>query len=543
MVDFIESQHYRQILDALSREYIISKTDPKGIITYVNDLFCEISGYTREELIGKPHNKVRHPDMPRETFKDLWNTIKTEKRPWTGFIKNKRKDGSYYWVSSTIFPIFSADDPAEIEGFLSLRKEITHIMDDYETNEINSKLFSIKEYASKNHDKGLKEILNFALDEVLKFKWLEVLKKGGIMLWDEETQRLKMFVHRGVGESLLKMCDRVELNRCLCGKAAALKELVFKSHVDDDHENRPAGITPHGHYNVPLMFHNQLLGVMFLYVQDGYTKREIEAEFFRHLGNVLGSIIYRYKLEDDLKQTNLNNFLFLQHLKRFSSRDTYSFSKNLILQSGDEVDLSKKQFYTERYLNLLILDIVNFTGFSENRSPLEVRNAVSDLFSQFVNAIHEHRGDIDKFVGDSIFSYFEHPEDALKAAVQIIEICNDPVRNPQGFKIRTGIHSGNVIHAEVGNEIRSDYTLMGDTVNTTQRIQQASKENQILVSETFLNQLTPEEMAEYAISKRHLLKSKNKQNLIPVYWIHSRKHTGNGKAPSEIVYSRPHAVS
>ena len=83
---------------------LISKTDTKGIITYANDAFVEISGYTREELIGKSHNIVRHPDMPPQAFKWLWDTLKSE-RPWRGIVKNRCKNGDHYWVKANIAPI------------------------------------------------------------------------------------------------------------------------------------------------------------------------------------------------------------------------------------------------------------------------------------------------------------------------------------------------------------------------------------------------------------------------------------------------------
>lgn len=301
MVEFINDAQFRQILEQIEKEFLISKTNPKGIITYFNDKFSKISGYTIDELIGKPHNIVRHPDMPKEVFKDLWHTIKTEKKTWNGFVKNKRKDGTHYWVLATIIPIFDEEDPERIVEYISIRKEITEIMDHYEENIIFSKLYKILEIYQNNTEKPLQVILQMILDEVLKFEWLEVQNQGGVFLWNEESQQLEMFVYKGVSDSLLKMCNRVDLNQCLCGKAAALKQLVFKSHVDDDHNNRPAGIKPHGHYNVPLMFNNELQGVLFLYVEDGYKKREIEERFFNSLSFVLGSIIYRYRLEENLK--------------------------------------------------------------------------------------------------------------------------------------------------------------------------------------------------------------------------------------------------
>ncbi len=106
-----------------TKSFLVSETDAKGIITFANDDFCHYSGYTLEELIGKPHSMVRHSDMPRAAFKDLWKTIKSGKR-WKGFVKNSSKDGSYYWVYATVFPFKSCDGT---EGFISCRRKISDI--------------------------------------------------------------------------------------------------------------------------------------------------------------------------------------------------------------------------------------------------------------------------------------------------------------------------------------------------------------------------------------------------------------------------------
>lgn len=82
---------------------IISHTDAKGQIVYVNDEFVEYAGFTREELIGKPHNIIRHPDMPAEAFRDMWQTLKSG-RAWQGMVKNRRKNGDHYWVKATATP-------------------------------------------------------------------------------------------------------------------------------------------------------------------------------------------------------------------------------------------------------------------------------------------------------------------------------------------------------------------------------------------------------------------------------------------------------
>jgi aerotaxis receptor len=96
---------------------ILSTTDTKGRITFVNPAFIEVSGYAEEELIGKAHNIVRHPDMPPEAFEDLWKTLKTG-LPWTGLVKNRRKNGDYYWVLGNATPI---KDNGNVIGYLSVR--------------------------------------------------------------------------------------------------------------------------------------------------------------------------------------------------------------------------------------------------------------------------------------------------------------------------------------------------------------------------------------------------------------------------------------
>ena len=84
-------------------DIIVTETDAKGIITFANEDFCKIAGYKKEELLGSPHNMVRHSDMPKAAFKDLWQTVQSGKI-WKGIVKNKTKDGGFYWVNATAYP-------------------------------------------------------------------------------------------------------------------------------------------------------------------------------------------------------------------------------------------------------------------------------------------------------------------------------------------------------------------------------------------------------------------------------------------------------
>ncbi len=115
----------KQLEEAINLTTLVSKTNTKGVITYANDSFVEISGYSKEELIGKNHNIIRHPDMPKEIFAELWEKIKN-KQIFRGIIKNRKKDGSAYYVDSMVMPLL--DINGNIEEYIGIRHNITDIM-------------------------------------------------------------------------------------------------------------------------------------------------------------------------------------------------------------------------------------------------------------------------------------------------------------------------------------------------------------------------------------------------------------------------------
>ncbi|MDO8252555.1 MAG: methyl-accepting chemotaxis protein [Rhodoferax sp.] len=104
-----------------SGQTVVSTTDLKGRITHCNEVFIELSGFSKEELLGQPHNLVRHPDVPAEAFRDLWDTL-VQGMPWTGVVKNRRKDGDHYWVVANVTPVM---DGEQTVAYLSVRTEPT----------------------------------------------------------------------------------------------------------------------------------------------------------------------------------------------------------------------------------------------------------------------------------------------------------------------------------------------------------------------------------------------------------------------------------
>jgi len=99
--------------------FIVTETDSNGKILFANEEFCRVAEYEKEELIGQHHNLVRHPDMPKSAFQELWETVRVGK-VWSGYVKNKTKNGNYYWVFATVYP-FTNDNGEQC--FISCRRK------------------------------------------------------------------------------------------------------------------------------------------------------------------------------------------------------------------------------------------------------------------------------------------------------------------------------------------------------------------------------------------------------------------------------------
>ena len=125
---------------------LVSTTDLRGVITYANTEFCTVAGYSIQELVGKNHNIVRHPDMPKAAFKEMWETLK-HGHSWRGMVKNRCKDGRYYWVDAFVTPIF---EHGQLVGYQSVRTKPSQALKNkaqslYNALNANKSLFSIRE--------------------------------------------------------------------------------------------------------------------------------------------------------------------------------------------------------------------------------------------------------------------------------------------------------------------------------------------------------------------------------------------------------------
>ncbi|WP_456431497.1 PAS domain-containing sensor histidine kinase [Nitratifractor sp.] len=180
----------QQYVEAIESSNIVSRTDINGIITFVNDEFCKISGYSREELIGKNHNIVRHPDVSAETFRCLWETI-LAKKTYKATVKNRAKDGSTFYVNTTVIPIL--DERGEIEEFVAIRYDVTREMElrmelekkERELEQLNRGL----EERVREQTRQLQE-LNRNLEERVRREIAKNEEKQQMLLWQSRFASL-----------------------------------------------------------------------------------------------------------------------------------------------------------------------------------------------------------------------------------------------------------------------------------------------------------------------------------------------------------------
>lgn len=165
------SAFLEQYSSAIDESAIVSKTDKDGVITYVNEEFCKTSGYKEHELVGRAHNIIKHPDMQKSLFADLWHTIKILKKPWCGEIKNLKKDGTFYWVKAYIKPILDKD--GEILEYIGIRTDITEIVEQKSIFEKEAKTDALTKHGNRyklNGDISDKNALSLALFNIDGFR-------------------------------------------------------------------------------------------------------------------------------------------------------------------------------------------------------------------------------------------------------------------------------------------------------------------------------------------------------------------------------------
>ncbi|MBF0621896.1 MAG: PAS domain S-box protein [Magnetococcales bacterium] len=317
-------------------------TDTNGAIQYVNPRFCEVTGYTAEEAMGQNPRILRTDSTSEETYHKLWNTI-SKGRIWRGELLNRKKDGSDFWENTWIGPIFSSS--GEITHYLAIKEDITQrkqvedalyqLNEELEqrvtdrTSELIQTNIRLKrevnergraeEIARNSRESqkvisdllwialqpiSLKEQMEKALTTLLATSWLSIQNRGLIFLADLESESLHIVAHHRISNQIHQQCNNLPFGVCLCGRSAATRETIFKAHMDSDHDIHIANMDDHGHFCVPIMANDTLLGVLCLYVDSGFRESEKDHAFLTAVSRTLAAMIERSQAES-LKEAKL----------------------------------------------------------------------------------------------------------------------------------------------------------------------------------------------------------------------------------------------
>ena len=297
-----ELRKLSQAVEQSGNTVIVMNKD--GLIEYINPKFSEVTGFSLEEALGKAPSQLMlgTENIPDFHTQDWWLTVNSG-RIWQGEFHNRRKSGERFWESATIAPVFNEDGGAI--NFIEIKQDITEqkllqesLRRSHEQQQIIDSLLRIS-----LDDKSQDELLNAVIAEMLSISWMRLTPKGGIFLADEDSRTLSLRAHRNLAPELQVSCAQIAYGHCLCGLAALQRQIQFSDCLDDRHVIRYEGIEEHGHYNVPILQGERLLGVMVLYLPHGYARNEDDETFLRAAADAISGILSRKRAESLLQES------------------------------------------------------------------------------------------------------------------------------------------------------------------------------------------------------------------------------------------------
>jgi PAS domain S-box-containing protein len=293
----VDSQEgFRQLMEAAPDAMLA--VDEQGKILLVNPLVENLFGYSRQEICGQlievlvPYRfRERHVHMRSDFCAKPHVRGMGSGRELTGL----RKDGREFPAEISLAPI------ATETGLLI----VAAIRDTTERHRVNQELANNLRIQTavasilrlSLEPLSLEEFLQRTLDTLFSVPGLALQSKGAIFLMDGQLKMLEMKAHSSLPDSLIRQCGRLCVGQCLCGRAAALREVVFSDHVDECHTVSYPGMPPHGHYCVPILSSGELFGVVNLYVEEGHQRKPEEERFLTAVADSLAGAIRRRRAE------------------------------------------------------------------------------------------------------------------------------------------------------------------------------------------------------------------------------------------------------
>ena len=295
-----------------------------------------------------------HPEDKNRVMAALESHLKGV-APFVVEYRIGRRDGEWRWLSARGTAL--RDDRGEpykmvgsITDITERKKAEEEIKRNYEIQAAMNALLKLS--IEINNEK---EFLDSALNLLLSLKWLSFESKGAVFLADESKKTLHLQVHRGFSEELLAACSTVPFGKCLCGIAAAERTIQFADCIDGQHVTHVEGMSPHGHYCVPILSGDNVLGVINLYVREGHIRDLKEIEFLMAIANVFASVIERKRAEEKrIKlETQLRQSQKMEAIGQLAGGIAHDFNNMLSIINGySEMILSELPPSSQNYSNI-----------------------------------------------------------------------------------------------------------------------------------------------------------------------------------------------
>ncbi len=305
---------------------------------------------------------------------------------------------------------------------LERKKAEDEIKSNYQAQTVISKLLNIS-----LQEISLEEQLKIILEHIISISWVSLVSKGAIFLVEDDTGVLVMKAQHDLAAPLLKSCARVPFGRCMCGRAAASGKIEFADRIDERHDTQYDGIKPHGHYCVPIMHDEKVLGIINLYVKEGHKRDQREERFLRAVADVLAGIIRHKQAE--------------KQIKYLAYYDDLTGLPNRVLFK-DRVEHSLKE--TQRYNGLvavLFLDLDNFKKINDTLGHRMGDLMLKEVARRLKTCLRESDSIARKneTISESILARLGgdeftvllinimHIEDAAKVSQRILEVISQPI--------------------------------------------------------------------------------------------------------------------
>ncbi len=417
----------------LEENFIISKTDENGIITEANNKFCELSGYSKDELIGKPHNILRHPEVPSNVYKELWDTIKAGKA-YSGVIKNLSKNGNTYIVEIKIFPL--VDEHANLH-YLSISTDITQysLLKEQEILNASEKLKIIINSDSLiiNFNQKAQEVFKFlevnkTLDELFAFEDEEYKRKVDYkhllytinnilidMLFNDKSETLEIVKYRD--KAFLLEISQLSMEFILSFKDITHIENLKQAHNKNLEESKDKMLVMFTHeLKTPL---NGIIGFSEILskrlnrgLERGVKERDITkyielCDDINALGNILyGSVVSLLdsaKLKDGKYEINKSKFILSEHLNGFLELYSRIYNNTPVCDFEEFELYTDKQSIEHIFINLYS----NALKYGKN----EVYISLKKLDNKFELRIEDDGDGIKDSDIERIFNMFDQLDD------------------------------------------------------------------------------------------------------------------------------------